>query len=101
MAPARPLSSLGGVLVSGRRVLVGKIAVFLGRHGVCFRVFVLADLVMMGGLMVMMRSGMVMSGGGMMMRARRMFRRLRHILVLLFENGKPGSSERLFNLWIV
>jgi hypothetical protein len=52
------------VLVSGRRVFL--------------RLFILADVVMVGGLMMMMRGGMVVSGGVMMMFARWMLLRLSH-----------------------
>jgi hypothetical protein len=57
------------VLVSGRGVLMGKLAMFFGRHSVFLRVFVFADLVMMRCFMMMMRGGVVMSGGGMVMLA--------------------------------
>jgi hypothetical protein len=58
------------VLVSGRRVLIGKLAMFFSRRGVLLRVFVFADLVMMRRfMMMMMRGGVVMSGGGMVMLA--------------------------------
>jgi hypothetical protein len=57
------------VLVSGRRVLIGKLAMFFSRRGVLLRVFVFADLVMMRCFMMMMRGGVVMSGGGMVMLA--------------------------------
>ena len=60
------------VLVSGRRVLVGEIAMFLGRGGVLFRLVMVAVLMMMRGLVMMVRSGMVVSGGGVVMLARRM-----------------------------
>ena len=55
--------------MSGRRVLIGKLAMFFSRRGVLLRVFVFADLVMMRCFMMMMRGGVVMSGGGMVMLA--------------------------------
>jgi hypothetical protein len=61
-----------GVLVSGRRVLVGEIAMFLGRRGVLLRLVMVAVLMMMRRLMMMVGGGMVVSGGGVVMLARRM-----------------------------
>jgi hypothetical protein len=55
--------------VSGRRVLVGEIAMFLGRRGVLLRLVMVAVLVMMRGLMVTMRGGVVVGGGGVVMLA--------------------------------
>jgi hypothetical protein len=54
-------------------MLMGKLAMFFGRRGVLLRVFVFADLMMMGRFMMMMRGGVVVSGGGLVMLARRMF----------------------------
>ena len=62
------------MLVSGRGVLMSLLAVFVRGLRVFLRLLVLAEVVMMGGLMVMMRGGVVMSGGLMMMLARRMLR---------------------------
>ena len=36
------------MFVRGRRMLVGKLAMFFGRRGVILRVFVFADLMMVG-----------------------------------------------------
>jgi hypothetical protein len=54
-------------------MLAGKLAVFLGRRGVILRVFVFAELMMMGRLMMVVCGGVVVSGGGLVMLARRMF----------------------------
>ena len=70
---AESLKSLVRVFVSGRRMLAGKLAVFLGRRGVILRVFVFAELMMMGRLMMVVCGGVVVSGGGLVMLARRMF----------------------------
>jgi len=42
-------------------MLVGERAMFLSRGCVLLRVFVLVDIVMMGGLMVMVRGGVVVT----------------------------------------
>jgi hypothetical protein len=54
-------------------MLVGKLAVFLGRRGVILRAFVFAEFMMMGRLMMVVRGGVMVSGGGLVMLARRMF----------------------------
>jgi hypothetical protein len=54
-------------------MLAGKLAVFLGRRAVILRVFVFAELMMMGRLMMVVCGGVVVSGGGLVMLARRMF----------------------------
>jgi hypothetical protein len=59
--------SLTRMFASGRGVLVSLLAMFMSRFGVIFRVFVLAKVMMMRGLMMMMRGGVVISGGLMMM----------------------------------
>jgi uncharacterized membrane protein YedE/YeeE len=76
-------------------MLMGKLAMFFGCGGVLLRLFVFAELVMMGRLMMMMRGGVVVSGGGVVMLARRMLRGLGHLLVLLPESGKPGTHKPL------
>ena len=65
--------SLLRVVVRARRMLVRLFAVLVSRGRVLLRLFVFANLVMVGSLMVMMR------GGVMMMLARGMFRRLSHL----------------------
>ncbi|WP_422311277.1 hypothetical protein [Roseiarcus sp.] len=50
----------------------------MSRHGVRLGLFVLAEIVMMGGLIMMMGRGVVMSGGLMMMLAGRMLRGFCH-----------------------
>jgi len=51
---------------------------FVSRFGVLLRLFVLAKVMMMGGLKMMMRGGVVMSGGLMMMLTGRMLWGLCH-----------------------
>jgi hypothetical protein len=60
------------MFAGGRGVLVSLLAMFVSRFGVLFRLFVLAKIVMMGGLVMMMGSSMMMRGGLMMMLASRM-----------------------------
>jgi hypothetical protein len=62
------------MFVGGRGVLVSLLTVLVSRFGVLLRLFVLAEIVMMGGLMMMMGRGVVMCGGLMMMLAGRMLR---------------------------
>jgi hypothetical protein len=66
------------MFASGRGVLVSLLAMFMSRFGVIFRVFVLAKVMMMRGLMMMMRGGVVMRGGLMMMLTGWMLRGLCH-----------------------
>jgi hypothetical protein len=51
---------------------VSLLAMLVGRVGVLLRLFVLAKIVMVGGLVMMMGSSMMMRGGLMMMLASRM-----------------------------
>jgi uncharacterized membrane protein YedE/YeeE len=74
-------------------MLVGKLAVFLGRRGVILRVLVFAEFVMMGRLMMVMGGGVMVSGGGVVMLTRRMLGRFRHDFVLLPESGRPISTK--------
>ena len=60
--------------VGGRGVLVSELAMFVSRSCVMLGFFVLANCVMVLGLMVMMRGGVVVSGGGVVMFTRRMLR---------------------------
>jgi hypothetical protein len=53
-------------------VLMCVLAVLVGRFGVLLRLFVLAEIVMMGRLMVMMRGGVMVSGRLVVMLTRRM-----------------------------
>ena len=64
-------------------MLMGKLAMVFGRHSVFLRLFVFADLMMMGRLMMMMGGGVVVSGSGVVMLTRRMLGRFRHDFVLL------------------
>ena len=74
-------------------MLVGKLAVFLGRCGVILRLFVLAEFVKVGRLMMVMRGGVVVSGGGLVMLARRMRGRFGHDFGLLPESVLPVSTK--------
>jgi hypothetical protein len=67
------------MFVSGRGVLVSLLAMFVSCFGMLRRVFVLAEVMVMGGLMMMMRGSVVMSGSLMMMLTGRMFRGLCHV----------------------
>jgi hypothetical protein len=64
--------------VGSRGMFVGKLAMFESRRCVILRLFVLADIVMMGRLVVMMRGSVVVSGRQMVMLTRRMLRCLCH-----------------------
>jgi len=57
------------MLESGRRVLVPLLAMLMRGLGVLLRLLVLADFMVMGGLVVMMGGGMVMGGCLQMMLA--------------------------------
>jgi hypothetical protein len=76
------------MIVGSRSMFVGELAMFVSRSGVLLRLFVLAEIVMMGRLMVMMRGSVVVSGCPMVMLTRRMLRCLCHLL---------NSSLRLNN----
>ncbi len=70
------------MLVSSRSVFVSLLAMFVSGCGVLLRLFVLAEVMMMGGLMVMMGRSVVMSGGLMMMLTCRRLRGLSHGIFL-------------------
>jgi hypothetical protein len=55
------------MFVGGRAVLVTVLAVLVSHFGVFLRLFVLAKIVMMGGLMMMVGGSVVVSRGLMMM----------------------------------
>ena len=74
-------------------MLMGELAMFLGRGGVLLCLFVFAELVKMGRLMMVMRGGVVVRGGGLVMLARRMLGRFRHDFVLLPESGQRTSTK--------
>jgi hypothetical protein len=80
------------MFASGRGVLVSLLAMFVSRVGVLFRVFVLAEVVMMGGLMMMMRGSVMISGGLMMMLTGRMLRGLCHGAFLPTGLGKMDAG---------
>jgi hypothetical protein len=67
-------SSFMRMTVGSRGMFVGKLAMFESRSRVILRLFVLAEIVMMGRLVVMMRGGVVVSGRLMVMLTRRMLR---------------------------
>ena len=60
-------------------MFMGKLAMFVSRSGVFLRLFVLAEIVMMGRLMVMMRGGVVVSGRLVVMLTRWMLWCLCHL----------------------
>ena len=68
--------------MSARSVLVSLLAMLVSGCGVFHRLFVLAEVMMMGGLMVMMGGCVVMSGGLVMMLTCRMLRGLCHAVFL-------------------
>jgi hypothetical protein len=55
------------MFASGRGVLVSLLAMFVSRVSVLLRLFVLAEIMVMGGLMMMMRGGVVIRSSLMMM----------------------------------
>jgi hypothetical protein len=57
------------MLVGSLGVRVPVLAVFVSRFGALLRLFVLAEIMMMGGLMVVMGGSVMVSGGLMMMLA--------------------------------
>ena len=59
-------------------MLVSLLAMFVSRFSVLLRLFVLAKIMMMGGLMMMMRGSVVVSGGLMMVVTGRMLWGLCH-----------------------
>jgi hypothetical protein len=59
-------------------MFVRELAMFDGRSGVLLRLFVLAEIVMMGRLMVMVRGSVVVSGRLMVMLTRWMLHYLCH-----------------------
>ena len=70
--------------VGSRGMFVSDLAMFASRSCVLLRFFVLAEGVVMLGLMMMVRSGVMVSGRQVMMLARRMLRCLCHLYLLLF-----------------
>jgi hypothetical protein len=80
------------MFASGRGVLVSLLAMFVSRFGMSLRVFVLAEVMMMGGLMVMMGGSVVISRGLMMMLTGRMLRGLCHGAFLPTGLGKIDAG---------
>jgi len=64
--------------VGSRGMFVRELAMFDGRSGVLLRLFVLAEIVMMGRLMVMVRGSVMVSGRLMVMLTRWMLHYLCH-----------------------
>ena len=62
------------VFVGGRGVLVSLLAMFVSCVGVLLRLFVFAEIMMMGGLVMMMRRCMVLRGSLVMVLTGRMLR---------------------------
>jgi uncharacterized membrane protein YedE/YeeE len=68
------------MFVSGRRMLMGELAMVFGRRGVILRVFVIAKLVMMRRLMMVVGGSVMVRGSGLMMLAGRMCGCFGHVL---------------------
>ena len=82
-------------------MLVCLLTMSVGRFGVLVRLFVLAKIMMMGGLMMMVGGRVVMSGCLMMMLAGRMLRGLCHRPYSsqpVLENGYAGCSQNTENI---
>ena len=74
-------SSFLRMIVGSRSMFVGELAMFVSRSGVLLRLFVLAEIVMMGRLMVMVRCSVVVSGRLMVMLTRWMLQCLCHLIL--------------------
>ena len=85
------------MLVCGFGVLVGMLTVFVGRHGVYFRLVMLTNVVVMCRLKMMMSGCMMMSRSSVMVLAGSMllfFRHLnRHVNVLLQKMIRFGTEQ--------
>jgi hypothetical protein len=82
------------MLVGGFGVLMGMLAMFGSRHGVCFRIVVLALVMMMCRLKMMVGRCVMMSGSSVMMLAGRVFL-FRHVVTLLNKSSVSARSELL------
>jgi hypothetical protein len=80
------------MFVGSGRMLVCLLAMFVSHFGVLFRLFMLAKIMMMGGLMMVVGGRVVMSGRLMMMLAGRMLWGLCHGVFL------PTSLEDGYRL---
>ena len=69
-------------------MLVSLLAMFVSRFGVLLRLFVLAEVMMMGGLMMMMGGSVVMTGRLMVILTGRMLRGLCPLRILPTGLGK-------------
>ena len=76
-------------------MLVSLLAMFVGRFRVPLRLFVFAEVMMMGGLMMMMCGSVMISGGLMMMLTCRMLRGLCHGAFLPTGLGKMDAGGSL------
>ena len=83
------------MFASGRGVLVSLLAMFVSRFRVPLRLFVFAEVMMMGGLMMMMCGSVMISGGLMMMLTCRMLRGLCHGAFLPTGLGKMDAGGSL------
>jgi hypothetical protein len=80
ISPLSPSSFLR-MTVGRRGMFVRELAMFDGRSRVLLRLFVLAEIVMMGRLMVMVRCSVVVSGRLMVMLTRWMLQCLCHLML--------------------
>jgi hypothetical protein len=88
------------MFVGGRGVRASLLAMFVSRVGVLFCLFLLAEVMMMGGLMMMMGGSVMISGGPMMMLTGRMLRGVCHGAFLPTGLGKmdAGCSLAIDNI---
>jgi hypothetical protein len=82
------------MLVSGLRMFLPRFAMFVSGLGMRLRLILLANLVMMGGLMMMVGRSVMKSGGLMMMLNSRMLRRLCHAVFLPNQLANDGRLRR-------
>jgi hypothetical protein len=80
------------MFASRRGVFVALIAMFVSRVCVLLRLFVLAKIVMVCGLMMMMRGCVMIRGGLMMVITRRMLRGLCHGVIPPQPASKNGAG---------
>jgi len=90
ISPLSPSSFLR-MTVGSRGMFVSELAMCEGRSCVLLRLFVLAEIVMMGRLMVMVRGSVVVSGRLMVMLTRWMLQYLCH-----YFNSSLRVNNRLF-----
>ena len=83
------------MFVGGRGVLVSLLTMFVSCVGVLLRLFVLAEIMMMGGLVMMMRRRVVLSGSLVMVLTGRMLRGLCHGAI------PPNQPSQLYALVVL